>query len=610
MSNEKKQQNKLIAALAVGAAIGAGIALLLSPKKGKELRTQLREGGTSFIEFARNRTGQGKSSAEVVDEAKPVLSAKAKQSDYDVVIVGGGHNCLVTAAYLAKAGRRVLVLEKKEMVGGTAVTEQLIPEYKFSSLADGAGYLGQTISDDLNLAQHGLQILPVEPLLFAPQPDGRQLTIWHDTDRTVQEIAKFSEADAEAYPKFVVLMSKISQVVAGLKNMTPPDLPAVGLRDMLELLNIANPIRGMGRKNIAQVIRVLPMPIADLLNEWFESDVVKGAIAASALNDISWGPQEAGTAYTFLYNWAGSNSGLFRSSGQVQGGMGSLTQALAKAAQSFGAEIITNAEVVKINLQRGEATAVTRANGDVISAGAIVSGVDMRTTFMKLIEPYYLDQMVVKHLQNIKYRGTTARVHFTLNKLPSFTAVNGNGGTENGAVVLSGHIQIAPTMTYLQKAFDAVKYGEYSKRPYLDIQIPTLTDHSLAPEGKHIMSVTVKYMPYHLREGNWNDLRDTLAQLVKDTIIQYAPDFESCVQDCRVITALDMETNYGLPEGNPVHGEMTLDQFLWMRPIPGYAQYRAPVAGLYLCSAATHPGGGITGINGKNAAREILKDWK
>ena len=609
MSDEKKQQNKLIAALAVGAAIGAGIALLLSPKKGRELRTQLREGGTSLAEFARNRTTQSKSVA--VEEApKPVLSVKAQQSDYDVVIVGGGHNCLVTAAYLAKAGRKVLVLEKKGMVGGTAVTEELIPGYKFSTLADGAGYLGQTIITDLNLAQHGWQILPAEPLIFAPQPDGRQLTIWQDTERTVQEIAKFSQADAEAYSQFVDLMGKISQVVAGLKNMTPPDLPAVGLRDMLELLNIANPVRGLGRKNIAQVIRVLPMPIADLLNEWFESDVVKGAIAASAVNNISWGPQEAGTAYTFLYNWSGSNSGLFRSSGQVQGGMGALTEALAKAAKSFSAEIITNAEVVKINLEGGEATAVTRANGDVISAGVVVSGVDMRTTFMKLIEPYYLDQMVVKHLRNIKYRGTTARVHFTLNKLPSFTAVNGNGGVEDNAAVLKGHIQIAPTMTYLQKAFDPVKYGAYSERPYLDIQIPTLTDHTLAPEGKHIMSATVKYMPYHLRDGHWNDLRDTLGQLVKDTITQYAPDFNECVEECHIITALDMEADYGLPEGNPVHGEMTLDQFLWMRPIPGYAQYRAPIDGLYLCSAATHPGGGVTGINGKNAAREILKDWK
>ncbi|MCP5097314.1 MAG: NAD(P)/FAD-dependent oxidoreductase, partial [Chloroflexi bacterium] len=357
--------------------------------------------------------------------------------------------------------------------------------------------------------------------------------------------------------------------------------------------------------NIAQVLRVMPMPIADLLNEWFESDVVKGAIAASALNDISWGPREAGTAYTFLYNWSGSNVDLFRACGQIKGGMGALTQALSTAANHFGAEILTNSEVANINQNAGQVTGVTLANGDQITAAVVVSATNMRTTFLKLVDPYYLDHQFVRHVQNIKYRGTTARVHFTLNKLPNFTAVSDNAPTR-----LSGHIQIAPTMTYLQKAFDPVKYGRYSERPYLDIQIPTLTDDTLAPAGKHIMSVTVKYMPYHLREGNWNDLRETIGQLVKETIAEYAPDFDDCVQHCQVITALDMETEYDLPEGNSVHGEMTLDQFLWMRPIPGYGQYRAPLDNLYLCSSATHPGGGITGINGKNAAREVLKDWK
>ncbi|MCP4419870.1 MAG: NAD(P)/FAD-dependent oxidoreductase, partial [Chloroflexi bacterium] len=248
---------------------------------------------------------------------------------------------------------------------------------------------------------------------------------------------------------------------------------------------------------------------------------------------------------------------------------------------------------------------ITLENGDQVSAAVVVSATNMRTTFLKLVDPYYLDRIFVRHVQNIKYRGTMARVHFALNKLPNFTAVNGDASTQ-----LSGHIQIAPTMTYLQKAFDPIKYGRYSKRPFLDIQIPTLTDNTLAPPNKHIMSVTVKYMPYHLREGNWNELRETIGQLVKDTITEYAPDFDACVQYCKVITPLDMETEYDLPEGNPVHGEMTLNQFLWMRPIPGYAQYRGPIDNLYLCGAATHPGGGITGINGKNAAREILKDWK
>jgi len=245
------------------------------------------------------------------------------------------------------------------------------------------------------------------------------------------------------------------------------------------------------------------------------------------------------------------------------------------------------------------------SNGDQLSSAVVVSAADMRTTFLELVDPYYLNQRFVKHVQNIKYRGTTARVHFGLNELPEFTSANGSGKQ-----LLVGHIQLGPTMTYLQKAYDPVKYGRYSQNPYLDIHIPTVNDPSLAPEGKHLMSATVKYMPYTLKEGGWDELRETLGQLVTDTIAQYAPGFAQSIDHVNIVTPLDMESNYFLPEGNLAHGEMTLDQFLWMRPIPGYGQYRAPVGSLYMCSAATHPGGGVTGINGKNAAREILKDWK
>ncbi|MFQ5419672.1 MAG: FAD-dependent oxidoreductase [Anaerolineae bacterium] len=606
MADDKKQRNKFMATLATGAAIGAAVALLLSPRRGRELRAQLREGGTSVVEFVRQRTGKVEKPPAVVEESKPTPAVKASRSDYDVIVVGGGHNGLVTAVYLAKIGRKVLLLEKREMVGGTAVTQQLFPNTKISTLADEVGYLSPTVIADLNLEQHGLQILPTDPLIFSPQPDGRSLTFWHDTNRTAQEIAKFSQADAEAYPQFIAQMSKFSQVVAGLKNMTPPDMPDMGMGDMRELLNLANPVRGLGRKNIAQVIRVMPMSVSDLLDEWFESDVVKGAVAASAVKDISWGPQEAGTAYLLLYNWSGSNNGLFRSSGQVKGGMGALSQAMANAARSFGAEILTGTDVTKIIMQDGQATAVQLSNGDEISAAVVVSAADMRTTFLKLVDPYYLDRTFVRHVQNIKYRGTAARVHFVLDRLPTFTAV----AESDAHTLLSGRIQIAPTMTYLQQAYDPVKYGACSQRPYLDIHIPTLTDSSLAPEGKHIMSVTIKYTPYHLRQGDWNEKRESISQLTINTIAQYAPNFAQSVERCQVITPLDMETDYGLPEGNINHGEMTLDQFLWMRPIPGYAQYRAPIGDLYLCGAATHPGGGVTGINGKNAAREILKAWK
>ncbi|GMQ77701.1 MAG: NAD(P)/FAD-dependent oxidoreductase [Anaerolineae bacterium] len=605
MAEEKKLQKKLLAALAVGAAFGAGIALLLSPRRGRDFRAQLREGGMSLKE--RVRMGRGKSvrSPSDIAEAKPPLSIKGRQADYDGVVVGGGLNGLVAAAYLARAGRKILLLERREIVGGAAVTEELIPGYRFSSLTDDSGCLPPKIVSDLDLGSHGLNFLSFDPLIFAPLPGATSLAIWEDVDRTVKEISKFSPADASSYPGFIDRMGEYCQVIAGIKNMTPPDLPGLGIRDILELRNLAKPVRGLGRKNLAQAIRVLPMSVADLLNEWFESDIVKGVIAASTVKNISLGPREAGTAYMLLYNWSESSNGLFLSNRRAAGGSGALAQAVADAAVSFGAEIKTNQEVARIITQGGQAAGVELASGEQISAALVVSAVDMRTTFLRLVDPYYLDRSFVQHVGNINYRGTMARVHFALKRLPSFTAVK-----SDRANLLSGRIQIAPSMTYLQKAYDPVKYGHFSQQPYLDIQIPTLIDPSLAPDGKHLMSVTAKYMPYFLRQEDWNEAGELLAQLVISTVAEYAPDFSECIEDLRVITPLDMENIYNLPEGNLTHGQMTLNQFMWMRPLPGYAQYRAPVDYLYLCSSAAHPGGAITGLNGKNAAREILKDWR
>ena len=521
----------------------------------------------------------------------------------DIIVIGGGINGLVAAAYLAKAGRKVLLLEKKATLGGIAVTEEFFPGYKFSSLVDGAGYLSAAVSADLKLSQHGLEIVPVEPIVYSLQPSGQNLLITQDVSATVEQIAKFSIADARAYPEFVELLGKISAMVAGIMHISPPDLPEVGLRDLFDLLALQKPLREIGRVDFAQVLRVMPMPVADLLNEWFESETVKGAIAASALLNISLGPQEAGTVYNFLYNWAGSNNGLFRASGNILGGMGALSQALVNAAKTLGVEIKSNSPVEKIIISNGLASGIELSNGDQYLANTVVSAVNMNTTFMKLIDPYYLDQAFVKHLENIKYRGTTARVHFVLAELPGFQGVTGD--TQN---LLSGHLQISPTINYLQRAYDPVKYGRYSEDPYLDIFIPTISDPSLSSDGAHLMSVTVKYMPYHLREGNWESLKEDLAQLVIKKIAEYAPGFDVLIKHQKVLTPVDLELDYDLPEGNYAHGEMTLDQFMWMRPIPGYGQYRSPIENLYLCSAATHPGGGVTGINGKNAAREILKD--
>jgi phytoene dehydrogenase-like protein len=525
---------------------------------------------------------------------------------YDVVIIGGGHNGLITAAYLAKAGRKVVVIEKKEMLGGMAVTEELFPGFKASSLIDGSNSFSPDVIADLDLTRCGLNILPGDspgtPLIFSLQKDGKHLTIWHDVERTAREISNFSQADADAYPAFIEKMRKISQILAAVNKIPLPDMPDVGLKDLMGMLGLVKPIRALGWKNITHMTRILTLSVSDLLNEWFESEIVKAAIAASALNLISSGPMESGTAYAFLQNFSNSNNGLFRASGQVKGGAGALTEALENSATSFGAQILTGTEVSQIIVREGQSRGVVLSDGKNIEAATVVSAVDMRTTFLQLIDSANLDESAMNRVRNITYNGTMARVHFALDALPNFTDLKGDAEQ-----LLKGHIQVSPTIADLQKAFDPVKYGQFSEKPYLDIQIPTLSDSSLAPAGKHLMSVTVKYMPYRLREGNWEELSESLGRLVIETISGYAPDFSECIQDTHVITPLDMETRYNLPEGSLTHGDISLDQTLWMRPIPGYTKYNSPVKGLYLCSASTHPGAGVTGINGSNAARQILK---
>jgi phytoene dehydrogenase-like protein len=523
----------------------------------------------------------------------------------DVIIIGAGHNSLVAAGYLAKAGRNVVILEKRSVIGGVATTEETFPGFKISPVADTAGYLSDEVKADFKLDSQ-VEVIPLDPIASSPEPDGSHLTIWRDTARTAKEIERFSPADAEKYPTFVEQMTKNAAVVKGLLELTPIDLPSVGLADLRAALGLAGPILKLGRKNINDLLRVLPMPIEDLLNEWFESEVLKGAIAASAVKDVTWGPQEAGTAFTFLYNWALSDTGLFRSASLVKGGIGELTKAMAETARGFGAQIRTDAEVESIDVEQGKVVGVTLTNGENIQAGVVVSGASPRTTFLELLDPRTLDASFVRHVHNIKYRGSASRMHFTLSGLPEFSALA--GGDAQG--YLSGPIQIAPSIAYLQRAFDHTKYGRPSSAPYLDIVIPTVADPSLAPSGMHIMSVTVKYTPYALRDGDWGSKGEEIAKLVVDTIAEYAPNFRGLIVDQRMITPTDLETIYDLPEGNTNHGEMTLDQFFHMRPIPGYARYRTPVEGVYLCGSGCHPGGGVTGLPGRNAAREILKDAK
>ncbi len=521
---------------------------------------------------------------------------------FDVIVIGAGHNGLVAAAYLAQAGRRVLVLEKRDAIGGAAVTEEIFPGYRVSTVADGSGYLLARVRRDLKLDAR-VEVVPSDSVAWCPQPDGNQLTIWRDTARTAQEIARFSRADADAYPGFVELMRRIAEVVGGLMEMTPPDLPELGIRDLRAGLGLLGPLRRLGRKRISELMRVLPMPTDDLLNEFFESDVVKGAIGASSVLNVSWGPREAGTVYTLLASWAQSDTGLFRSAGVVKGGMGALTNAIAEAASGFGAEIRMSAPVKQVIVREGRVSGVQLESGEELTAAVVVSNADPRTTFLTLLEPRTLDVSFVRHVQAIKYRGSAARIHLALRELPEWTAM-----ADADEAALRGPIQIAPSLDYVQKAFDCTKYGRYSEQPYLDILIPTLSDPSLAPSGQHLMSITARYAPYTLRDGDWSSRKEAFADLVVDTLAAYVPAIREAILHRHILVPPDLESRYGLPEGNPNHGEMTLDQFFHMRPVPGYARYRTPIAGMYVCGAGAHPGGGVSGIPGHNAAREILKD--
>ncbi len=523
---------------------------------------------------------------------------------YDCIIVGAGHNGLTAAAYLARAGRSVLVLERNSEPGGIAVTQEFFPGYRASILADGAGYLAPEIGRDLKLERHGLQILPAEALVFSPLPGGESLTIWQDTRRTAAEIARFSQQDASRYPEFVELMKKISGVVGALLGMTPPELPELSFADLRGMRPLLGPLNQLGRKNLAQLLRALPMPAADLLNEWFESPALKGAIAANGVRDISWGPLEAGTAYTLLYKWALSNCGLFRSAGTVRGGMGMLSAARASAGQAWGVEIRNGQEVAEICTENGQAVGVRMPSGEQIRGRVVLSNADPGTTFFKLLGPAGLQARFVRHLRNIKYRGSTARMHLALFGLPDFHALRG----EDAALSLGGAIQIAPSINYLQRAYDSIKYGAFSRRPYLDMRIPTLADPDLAPSGHHVLSLTVKYAPYRLRGAGWEVQAGALAENVLDTLAEYAPAIREKIVGQKLLTPQDLERDFGLPEGNLNHGEMTLDQFFHMRPVPGWAGYRTPLGGLYLCGSGSHPGGGVTGLPGRGAALAVLAD--
>jgi len=521
--------------------------------------------------------------------------------NYDVIIIGGGHNGLVNAAYLARAGRKVLVLERRHVLGGAAVTEEIFPGFKFSVCSYVVSLLRPEIIRELDLPRYGLEILPLDGT-FTPMPDGDYLWRVNDHARTRREIARHSRLDAEAYDEYGKAMIEMGRFVKPILTLEPPDPSSLDPRGLIDLWSLARRFQALSDGDKYNQIQLMTMSASDFLDQWFETDVLKATMAASGIIGTFLGVRSPGTAYVLLHHYMGEIDGAFRSWGLSRGGTGAISEAIAGAARETGVEIRTETPVSKIIVKDGAAVGVVLGNGDYLTANRISSSVDPRLTFMTMIGAEHLPEEFVDEIRRYKFRGSSGKVNLALDALPNFKAIPGEGPHLRGA------ISISPSVEYMERAYDAAKYGEYSTRPYIDIVIPSITDPSVAPPGKHVMSCFVQYAPYHLKEGTWDDRREAFGDTVIDTIAEYAPNLKDIILHRQVLTPLDIEREFGLTEGNIFQGELTLEQLFFLRPAAGWAQYRTPIKNLYLCGSATHPGGGIMGASGRNAARRILKD--
>jgi phytoene dehydrogenase-like protein len=520
---------------------------------------------------------------------------------YDVVVIGGGHNGLTAAAYLARAGRSVLVLERRHVLGGAAVTEEVFPGFRFSVCSYVVSLLRPEIIRELDLPRHGLEILPLDGT-FTPMPSGDYLWRVNDHAKTRREIARHSKLDAEAYDEYGRAMVEMGRFVKPILSMVPPDPTSLDPRGLKQLLFLVRRFQRLSRQDQYNQVQLMTMSAVDFLDQWFETDVLKATMSASGIIGTFLGVRSPGTAYVLLHHYMGEIDGAFRSWGFARGGTGAISEAIAGAARQAGVEIRSETEVAKILVRDGRASGVVLKNGDEITASLVVSSLDPRLTFRRLLEPGQLPGDFVEDVDRYKFRGSSAKVNLALDALPDFTCLPGPGPHLRGA------ISISPSVDYMERAFDAAKYGRFSPRPYLDIVIPSLTDPSVAPPGKHVMSCFVQYAPYHLASGTWDDQREALGDAVIDTVADYAPNLRNIIRHRQVVTPLDLEREWGLSEGNIFQGELTLEQLFFLRPAPGWAQYRTPVTNLYMCGSATHPGGGIMGAPGRNAAMKILAD--
>jgi len=521
---------------------------------------------------------------------------------YDAVIVGGGHNGLVSAAYLAKAGRKVLVLEQRHVLGGAATSEELHPGFTFSVFSYVVSLFRPHIIRELELARHGLEIIPLEAS-FLPLPDGDSLCRWADPHLTRQEIARFNPRDAEVYPEFGLAMRKMAHFVKSIIDQPAPDIGSLKPRDLAQLLRLGKHFQSLDPELMHIHLKMLTMSAVDFLDQWFESGVLKAPMSVSGIIGTFLGVRSPGTAYVLLHHYMGEIDGAFRAWGFSKGGTGGLSFAIADAARALGAEIRTEARVERIRVKNGKTTGVVLAGGEEIAARAVLSSVDPRLTFLGMVGEEHLDPEFTTAIRRYKLRGSSGKVNLALDAFPEFTCRPGNGPH------MRGDIAIAPGIDYLERAYDQAKYGAFSERPYLNIVIPSLVDPTVAPPGKHVLSAFVQYAPYNLATGpeSWPEHREAFGEAVIDTIQEYCPRIRDLILYKQVLTPWDIEQQVGLSEGNIFQGELSLEQLLFLRPAPGWGRYRTPVDGLWMCGSGAHPGGGIMGAPGELAAKALLR---